>query len=139
MRRLGLLCEVSGTNPPRALTKNLWLKLASVVFGALIWFISFGVAGTTVRNLAVPVEFTNVPSGLRISQLSADSIQVQLRGSSWMFEAVNLSKMSARADLRGAKEGAFKVALRPDLLNPPPGIRVERISPLSVSVVLSRH
>jgi diadenylate cyclase len=119
--------------------RNIWLKAAALGFAALIWFISFGVTGATVRNISVPVEFTNVPGGLHISRQSASALQVQLRGTSWLFEAVSLTKMAARVDLRGAKEGKLTVPFRPESISPPPGIRVERVSPDSVTLVLSRH
>lgn len=116
-----------------------WVKFAALAFGALIWFISFGVTGTTVRTVTVPVEFLNVPSGMRIVQAGTGALQIQLRGSSWLFEAVNLSRMSARADLSGAQEGEVRVPFRLDSFNPPPGIRVERVSPDHVTLRLSRH
>jgi len=139
VQRLSRLSETPSRTGKSTLLDNLGLKSAAAVFAALIWFISFGVAGTTVRTISVPIEFTNVPSGLRISHPSASSLQVQLRGTSWLFEAVNLSKMSARANLGGAKEGNVNVPIRSELLNPPPGVRVERISPEAISLVLSRH
>jgi len=139
VHRLGELSLTPTPARKSALFQNLWLKSAAVAFAAVIWFISFGVTGTAVRTIAVPVEFTNVPAGMRIAHPSATTLQAQLRGTSWLFEAVNLAKMSARADLAGAKEGNVGVQFRADVLNPPPGVRVERISPESINLVLSRH
>ena len=139
VHRLGQLYQA----PPRvgrpAIFKNLWLKSTAIAFAAIIWFISFGVTGTAVRTIDVPIEFTNVPAGLRIAHPSATTIQVQLRGTSWLFEAVNLARMSARADLAGANEGNVRVPIRSGVLNPPPGLRVERISPEAINLVLSRR
>jgi hypothetical protein len=67
------------------------------------------------------------------------TLQVQLRGTSWIFEAVSLNRMAARVDLKGAQVGTIPVHLNPSLLHPPPGIRVERVAPEVIQVQLIRH
>lgn len=124
--------EVSGFR------RNLGLKAAAVGLAGLIWAISFGLTGTTVRMVVVPLEFSNVPPGLKITNQSSATLQVQLRGPRWLFESVSLSRVAGRLDLGGLREGAHKVPVQVGALNLPPGVQVERVSPESMSVVLAR-
>lgn len=130
------------TGPRRSspvLRRNLGLKAAAVGLAALIWGIAFGVPGTNVRTLAVPVEFSNVPSGLRISRQSATTVQVQLRGATSVFQLVNLPRLAARLDLKSYRAGAHNIPLAAGAFNLPPGIRLERVAPETLSITLARQ
>ncbi len=119
--------------------QNLGLKAAAVALAALIWAIGFLVPGTNVRTQVVPVEFSNVPAGLRISRQSATTVMVQLRGATSVFQLVNPSRLAARLDLRTYREGAHNIPLAPDVFNLPPGIRLERVTPETLSITLARQ
>ena len=135
VRSLEVLCRHPAVEVPR-LRRNLGLKAAAVGLAVLIWMISFGLTGTSVLTVVVPVEFSNVPAGLRIAKQSSTTLQVQLRGPAWLFESASLSSLAARFDLRGIREGAQNLTLQANTLDLPPGVQVERSSPESISVVL---
>jgi diadenylate cyclase len=137
VQELQALCTVPEPRRP-SFRKNLGLKAAAVGLTMLIWGISLGITGTTVRTVIVPVEFSNVPAGMRITRISATTLQVQLRGAAWVFDSVNLSRLAARFDLSRGHEGEQTVYLQDDSLSLPPGVRVERASPERVSIVLAR-
>jgi len=132
--------SISVSSSQRRWSRNLGLKATAFAMAILIWVASFGPTGATVRNVLVPIEFTNVPAGMDV-KLASDSttLQVQLRGTSWLFEVASLSRLAARVDLRGARAGKIPVRVNPALLQPPPGIRVERISPEVVQIELVHH
>jgi len=50
---------------------NAGLKLAAVGLATLYWTFSFLPIGTSIRAVLVPVEFTNIPSGMEIEEQSA--------------------------------------------------------------------
>jgi diadenylate cyclase len=140
VKSLTALCGRSAVEIP-SFRRNLGLKATAVGLAGLIWGISFGLTGTTgttVRTIVVPVEFSNVPGGLRIARQSSTTLQVQLRGPGWLFESVSLSRITGRFDLRGLREGTQNVTLPAASLNLPPGVQVERVSPDSIVVVLTR-
>lgn len=119
--------------------QNLGLKAAAVALAALIWAIAFFVPGTNVRTQVVPVEFSNVPAGLRISRQSATTVLVQWRGATSVFQLVNPSRLAARLDLRTCREGAHNIPVAPGTFNLPPGIRLERVTPETLSITLARQ
>jgi hypothetical protein len=88
----------------------------------------------------VPIEFTNMPAGMEV-HLSPESatLQVQLRGTSWLFETVSLDRLAARVNLEGAPTGQVAVRLSPALLQAPLGIRVENVNPEMIQVELLRR
>jgi hypothetical protein len=138
VRRLEVLCRHPAVEVPR-LRRNLGLKAAAVALAMLIWVISFGLTGTSVLTLVVPVEFSNVPAGLKITNQSSTTLQVQLRGPAWLFESASLASLAARFDLRGSGEGSQSLTLQESSLDLPPGVQVERSSPGSISVELMRQ
>jgi hypothetical protein len=129
-----------GSSPVRGLRRNLSFKVAALAVAGLLWVASFEAPGATVRNITVPIEFTNVPAGMEV-HLSPESatLQVQLRGTSWLFETVSLDRMAARVDLKGSPTGQITVPLSPALLQAPLGIRVESVSPAMIQVELVHH
>jgi DNA integrity scanning protein DisA with diadenylate cyclase activity len=128
-----------GDRMRQAFLSNLGFKAAALGLAGLIWGMSFVVAGTTVRTVSVPVEFSDVPPGMEITEQSAPWLEVQLRGNTWLMDSVGLSKMVARLSLRDAREGIHILSISPDALDLPPGIVMERVTPRRLSVHLARR
>jgi len=122
------------------LFSNVRVKLAALGLAVAIWSTSFVAAGTTVRTVAVPVEFVDVPSGMDLAA-PTDRLEVQVRGSPWLMDSVSLTRLVARFSLRGAKSGANSLPVDSGDLNLPPGIVMERVSPdrIAVKLVPRRH
>jgi hypothetical protein len=101
---------------------------------------SFLASGTTIRTVVVPIEFSNVPSGMVVAGQSADTLEVQVRGSPWIMDSVNLPRLVGSFDLGGVQAGWHTLRLKPDSLDLPPGIVVDRVTPdtIRVQVALSQ-
>ena len=127
-----------GSRLRQSLFSNAAVKFAGLGLSALIWSASF-LSTTTVRMVGVPVEFVGVPAGMDISAQSADHLEVQVRGSSWLMDSVSLTRLVARFNLRGARDGALNIPVDPGNLQLPPGIVMERVSPARISVRLTRR
>ena len=113
---------------------NIKLKLGAVGLAGVIWAMSFLAAGTTIRSVAVPIEFSDVPPGMEISEQSADNLEVQLRGSPWVIDSISLEGLVARFDLGLSHSGWNTLQLVPGTLDLPPGIVVERVTPGRIRV-----
>jgi hypothetical protein len=124
----------------RLFTANRTFKLAALGLAAAIWSISFvGTAGTTVRLVTVPIEFSNVPAGMEIASQSTDVLDVQVRGASWLIDSVSLARLVAHFDLRHAHRGDQTLTVSPNVLRLPPGMIIERVEPDHLTVrLLSR-
>jgi len=125
-----------GSRLRQRLFSNARVKLAAVGLAAGIWSTSLLSTGTTVRTVSVPVQFVNVPSGMHISTLSADRLEVQVRGNAWLMDTAGLTRLVASFNLRGARAGNASLPVDSGNLNLPPGIVVERVSPARVTVAL---
>ena len=120
----------------RLLFTGVRLKLAALGLAGLIWSMSFLASGTTIRTVVAPVEFSNVPAGMEISEQSADSLALQIRGSPWIIDSVNLGKLIAHYDLRDLRAGRHTLELAPNALDLPPGVVVDRMIPAKMRIVL---
>jgi diadenylate cyclase len=109
---------------------------AALALSALVWSLTFLLPGTSIRVETVPIEFTNVPTGLMISAQSVEGVQVWLRATDFMFGSVNIADFVARCDLSQAHPGPNVVRLNASNLDVPPGIRVESLSPRQLRVDL---
>ena len=113
------------------------LVLASLALSAMVWSSTFLLPGKSVRVQNVPVEFTNVPTGLRIADQSADSLQVWLRATDFVFGSLSLAGLVARCDLARAHEGMNVIHLDGSVFDVPPGIQVEGLTPHDLRVRLA--
>lgn len=120
------------------LTARLQLKLTAVGLAALFWSMSFLPGSTTVRTATVPVEFSAVPDGLQIASQSASRLDVQIRGSSWLMDSINFSRLVAQFPLDSAKPGVATLRFDPETLDLPPGIEIAQVSPPTITVRLVR-
>jgi uncharacterized protein (TIGR00159 family) len=115
---------------------NLRLKIAALGLAAVIWAMSFLASGTTIRTISAPVEFANVPAGMEVAEQSADTLEIQLRGSPWIMDSVSLGALVAHFDLGGRSAGSQTLRFKRDSLDLPPGITVDRVTPAAIRIQL---
>ena len=123
----------------RMLFGNLRYKLAALGIAALIWTVTIATSGTQLRTVSVPIEFANVPFGMHIARQSATELQVQVRGNPWVMDSIGLSGMAATFDLSRAQEGFQTLRTEQGIITPLPGVRVEHVSPESVTIRITRR
>jgi len=130
--------ERAGAPLPRRRRRRQRLALAAAAFAlaSLVWSATFLFPGRAVRVQTVPVEFTNVPAGMSVAGQSTATLQVWLRGSPFLFEAVDLGGLVAHCDLRRAHEGLNRIPVGADALDVPIGMKVESVQPHEVQVQL---
>ncbi len=117
------------------LCRNVRLKLSALGIAFVIWGLVF-MTGSSVRTFTVPIEFENVPSGLQISEPANDVLVVQLQAATRLFTTLDESQLVVRADLRGKTEGLHSIEVKPENLNLPPGVSLERAVPRVLRVRL---
>ena len=103
----------------------------------LIWSMSFLAAGTTIRSVTVPIEFSGVPLGMEITDQSTDDLEVQLRGSPWVIDSISLGRQIATFDLGHLHAGWNTLQLAPNTLDLPPGVVVDRVTPARIRVLIT--
>lgn len=115
-------------------TTNLGLKAAALSLAGLIWAMSFLASGTTIRTIAVPIEFTNVPAGMQVTSQSADALEVQVRGSPWIMDSVSLGPLVGNFNLGNFSPGWHSLHFNPQSLDLPPGVAVDQVTPENVRI-----
>jgi hypothetical protein len=116
----------------------LKLKLAAAGLASIIWLVTLVSIGTAVRTVAAPIEFYNVPPGLTISNQSVTRVELQLRGSPWVMNAVALTGLVARLDLKRVQPGWLSLPIGVDAVDLPPGVAIGHVSPQAVAVHIVR-
>lgn len=89
---------------------NMRYRLSAIALATLIWGISFFGGGAMVKDVTAAVEFSNVPSGLYISNQNVSTVSVQLRGNSWLMDSV-MPSLTAHLDVGKLDAGWHTVRL----------------------------
>ena len=114
------------------------LQVTALGLAVVIWTATFLIAGRTVRTVVAPIELNNLDRGLQVADQTVASAVVRVRGSAWVLDASDLSRVVIRIDARRLRVGAQNVLLTNASVSVPPGIVVESLSPASVSIKLVR-
>ncbi len=118
---------------------NFRLKAAAAGLAAVVWTVSFFETGITLRTITVPLEFSNVPRGMDIRNVTAERVQVAVRGRSWIMDRTSLGSLVARVDMSGGHEGSLVHQITARDLNMPPGVSVDSVTPPVVSLRLVKR
>lgn len=117
---------------------NLRLKFSAIGLAAVVWSLFFFTAGVTVRQLRVPIEFNNVGPGLDVTSQSANSVEVQVKGPSWLVESLDPTQVAVRFDLQAAREGRVTLLVNPAAVPLPFGVSLEKSTPARVEVRIAK-
>ena len=110
---------------------------AALALSVLVWSATFLLPGRSIRVQAAPIEFRDVPLGLAIISQSADTVQVWVRASDFVFDSVNLGNLVAQCNLSNVHEGMNVVRLDSSVFAVPVGVRVEGWTPRELRIQLT--
>jgi uncharacterized protein (TIGR00159 family) len=131
------LAPPSKTTKRRVLdSQELSLLGVALAFALAIWA-TLVIAGNTVQIRVVSVEFTDVGRGLRVTKQTSSSVQVRLRGSSWMLATVNPADLVLRVSVAGMGAGSHTIIVNPRSVIVPFGVTADSVSPDRLSVQLA--
>jgi len=121
----------------RIASQNLGLKVVALALGVAAWWFVAGESKVLV-SFTVPLEIRNVPRGLTMTNKPERQVEVRLSGPSSLLSGMRPTEISAGVDLTAAREGRQGFLMDDRAIKVPPGIKVQRIFPASVEVVLER-
>ncbi len=112
---------------------NLGLKVVSVALAAVIWLL---VSGEQVveRALRIPLEFTNLSTGLEPVGETPTVVDVRVRGSSGALARMSAGELVAVLDLGSARPGRRLFHLSGADVRAPFGVEVVQVTPSSLSM-----
>jgi YbbR domain-containing protein len=117
--------------------KNLGLKGLALGLAVILWWFVAGESNVHV-GFAVPLEIRNIPTGMAITNKVERQVDVRLAGPSTLINSLQQNEISAAVDLSVAKAGSETIPLSERSVKVPAGVRVERVYPAYVEVVLEK-
>lgn len=112
----------------RGIFANWNLKLVAVASAVVLWFVIVGPQRSEV-GMAVPLQYTNLPSGMEVTGQWMDRIDVRVRGSESGLASLNPGSIRAVVDLSSAVPGLNYFRITARNLQVPPGISIAQIRP----------
>jgi len=113
------------------LTKNLPLKLISILLAVILWyFVVSERSGETA--ISIPLDFRNIPTALIIIKNPEESINVRISGPATRLRGLSPKNVKAIIDLSDAKPGVAEFIIQPEHVTVPRGLRVTMVSPASI-------
>ncbi len=114
-------------------------KFAALAFALLIYSLPYTNPENAVRNVEVPIAFTNVPAGLEVESPVDRDLSVRLRGRRWRMENLNYDGLIAHIDMSRAQPGDRNLAVDSGVRSLPPGVVVEKITPGTVYIRVTKR
>jgi len=121
----------------RSASHNLGLKFLAVALAVACWWFVAG-ENKVLMAFTVPLEIRELPKGMTVTNKVERQVEVRLSGPSSLLTGLKPSEISAAIDLSGARSGRQYVTLDERAVNVPTGVKVQRIYPPSIEVILDR-
>jgi diadenylate cyclase len=100
-----------------------------------VWF-SFARGMETLTSIEVPLEYLKSESQMQILSTSANTVRLYLSGSTTLLSSLRPDQVRAKLDLGSATNGENTFRIAGDNIVIPPGVRLNRIEPSEIKVVL---
>jgi len=121
----------------RFASRNLGLKVLALALAVGAWWFVAGESKVLV-SFTIPLEIRNVPKEMTITNKAERQVEVRLSGPSSLLSGMRPSEISAAVDLAAGHAGRQYFTLDDRAVKVPPGIKVQRIYPSSIEVILDR-
>ncbi len=121
----------------RLASRNLGLKAVALGLAVAAWWFVAGESKVLV-SFTVPLEIRSVPKGLTMTNKPERQVEVRLSGPSSLLSGMRPSEISVGVDLSAARAGRQYFTLDDRAVKVPSGIKVQRIFPAAIEVVLDR-
>ena len=113
--------------------KHIWRKVAAVLVAAGLWFI-IGGQKVMERAIRVPLEYTNLPSGIEMTGEIPTVVDIRVRGSEAALWRMVPGEMVAVLDLAGARAGNRLFHITGSDVRSPSGVEVVQVIPGNVAI-----
>lgn len=118
-------------------TKNWAIKLLSLFFALFLWYFVVG-EDKVDMTVHIPVEIVNLPRDLVISNQFKRQLEVTVTGPRGLIRGIANQHVSRPVDLSKATPGSILVRNDEEAISFPRGIRVLRIQPPYLTLLLDR-
>jgi len=119
------------------LTKNIWLKLTSLVLAITLWFFVI-LSGRSGIILDVPLMYDNIPPGLEVVDFPK-TVSIHVEGQEQILKNLKQNEISAVVDLQDAKTGRNFYTLTPENFNLPRTIEITNVDPQTIGLTIEKE
>ena len=117
--------------------RNVREKLVAIAVTLVLWFFFVQESRPTYKRFYVPVQYTNVPSGLSVSKIRPEQVEVTLSGPRREFYFVNEKRLNLLLDLSDSEVGAELKPILKTNVTTPAKLSVDNVQPNRVRVFIS--
>ena len=118
----------------KLITRNLWLKVTSLVLAVMLWFFVVS-KGRSVVVMDVPIGFKDIPANLEVVD-SPKTIGVTIEGQERLLKKLRQEDIRAIIDLSNVKKGKTFLSVAPDNITVPRTLTVNEISPQTINLMI---
>lgn len=118
-------------------SKDWLIKALSLLFAVFLWYFVVG-EDKVDTSVNIPVEIINLPQDLIISNQFKKELEVTVSGSRGLIRSIERQNISRSVDLSDAKPGTMVVQNKAESISLPRGIRILRIQPTHIMLLLDR-
>jgi YbbR domain-containing protein len=112
-------------------------KAVSLIFALLMWYFVVG-EDKVDMTVYVPIEITNLPQNLIIANQFKKQLEVTVSGPRGLVRSITNQHITRSIDLANAKPGTQVFQNKPESINLPRGIVVQRIQPANFTLTIDR-
>jgi hypothetical protein len=121
----------------RLASQNLGMKVVALALAVAAWWFVAGESKVLV-SFTIPLEIRNVPKGMTVTNKPERQVEVRLSGASSLLSGIRPSEITAAVDLSAGRSGRQYLTMEDRSVKVPPGIKLQRIYPSSIEVILDR-
>ncbi len=117
---------------------NNWpYKILAILLAVIMWYFVVGEERAEV-GLTVPLELINIPRDLIVVNNVVHGIEIRVNGPRSLVRSLAGESLSKRLDLSNTKAGTVSFSISSEGIPLPRGVKVTRINPTQVIVVLQK-
>jgi len=115
------------------LIRDAGKKILAILIAISLWFVA-NLQHDVERNIAIDVNYTNLPKGLIIVNNPPEKLNVRVRGPRSQLSSISPKEMVFTIDLSNLTTGTSMFEIRTDQLIPPRDVQVTGISPSEINL-----
>ena len=112
---------------------NIGKKVLALVIAISLWLVA-NLQTDVERNVAIDVNYANVPSGLVIVNNPPEKLNLRVRGPRSQLSSITAQNMLFTIDLSNISDGMSKFEIGTDQITPPRDVQVTGISPAEIKI-----
>ena len=112
-------------------------KVLSLIFALMMWYFVVG-EDKVDMTVYVPIEITNLPQSLIISNQFKKQLEVTISGPRGLVRSISNQHITRSIDLANARPGTQVFQNKPESIRFPRGITIQRIQPANITLTIDK-